>query len=145
MPKGDVPGEWYSPTQPFPPSRRPSTGRASTTDDLIDFTPELQPRRWRWPAITSWGRFIPRRLEKTEGPFGVLNLPGYIGGTNWPGGSYDPETHTVYTFSQTNPADASAASFPIPSTSIGLTVRLWRALPKPAAAARTADERGRLT
>ena len=33
----------------------------------------------------------------------MINLPGYIGGINWPGGSYDPETHTVYTYSQTNP------------------------------------------
>ena len=30
-------------------------------------------------------------------------MPGYIGGINWPGGSYDPDTHTVYTYSQTNP------------------------------------------
>jgi quinoprotein glucose dehydrogenase len=42
-------------------------------------------------------------MEKKEGPFGVINLPGYIGGINWPGGSYDPETHMVYTYSQTNP------------------------------------------
>jgi quinoprotein glucose dehydrogenase len=42
-------------------------------------------------------------MEKKEGPFGVINLPGYIGGINWPGGSYDPETFTVYTYSQTNP------------------------------------------
>ena len=42
-------------------------------------------------------------MEKKEGPFGVINLPGYIGGINWPGGSYDPENFTVYTYSQTNP------------------------------------------
>ena len=27
-------------------------------------------------------------------------VAGIQGGTNWPGGSYDPETHTVYVFSQ---------------------------------------------
>ena len=41
-PKGDVPGEWYSPTQPFRPSRRRSIGRGVSIDDLIDFTPELR-------------------------------------------------------------------------------------------------------
>ena len=40
--KGDVPGEWYSPTQPFP-TRPPAYERQGVTiDDLIDFTPELR-------------------------------------------------------------------------------------------------------
>ncbi len=39
--KGNVPGEWYSPTQPFP-SRPPSYARNGVAiDDLIDFTPAL--------------------------------------------------------------------------------------------------------
>ena len=39
VPQGDVPGEWYSPTQPFP-TRPPAYDRqGSTIDDLIDFTP----------------------------------------------------------------------------------------------------------
>ena len=43
VPKGDTPGEWYSPTQPHPDqAARPTTGRGSTIDDLIDFTPELR-------------------------------------------------------------------------------------------------------
>jgi len=38
---GDVPGEWYSPTQPFP-TKPPAFDRQGVTDDdLIDFTPEL--------------------------------------------------------------------------------------------------------
>ena len=39
--KGDVPGEWYSPTQPFP-TKPPAYDRQGVSiDDLIDFTPEL--------------------------------------------------------------------------------------------------------
>ena len=74
-------------------------------DDLIDFTPELHAEgAGRWPAITSWAGSSPRpSWHKKGGPYGVINLPGYIGGINWPGGSYDPETHMVYTYSQTNP------------------------------------------
>ena len=43
MPKGDVPGEWYPPTQPIP-TKPPAYSRNYLTvpDDLIDFTPELR-------------------------------------------------------------------------------------------------------
>ena len=40
--KGDVPGEWYAPTQPFP-TKPPAYDRQGVSiDDLIDFTPELR-------------------------------------------------------------------------------------------------------
>src|SRR3954466_450439 len=38
---GDVPGEWYSPTQPFPTRPKPYDHQGVTDDALIDFTPEL--------------------------------------------------------------------------------------------------------
>ena len=42
MPKGDVPGEWYAPTQPFS-TKPPAYDRQGVSiDDLIDFTPELR-------------------------------------------------------------------------------------------------------
>ena len=40
--KGDVPGEWYSPTQPFPSRPAPYDRQGVSLDDLIDFTPELK-------------------------------------------------------------------------------------------------------
>ena len=49
--KGDVPGEWYSPTQPFP-TKPPAYDRQGVSiDDLIDFTPEL-----RAEAVEAWSR-----------------------------------------------------------------------------------------
>ena len=42
VPAGDVPGEWYSPTQPFPTKPPPFDLQGITVDDLIDFTPELR-------------------------------------------------------------------------------------------------------
>ena len=39
--KGDVPGEWYSPTQPFPTKPPAYDRKGVSIDDLIDFTPEL--------------------------------------------------------------------------------------------------------
>src|SRR4029450_12581559 len=38
--------------------------------------------------------------SKLEGPLATLSLGTSAGGTNWPGGSYDPETHIVYVPSQ---------------------------------------------
>jgi quinoprotein glucose dehydrogenase len=101
---GDVPGEWYSPTQPFP-TKPPAVDRQGVTkDDLIDFTPELRQKALDVASHYKLGPlYTAPIMEKPEGPFGVINLPGYIGGINWPGGSYDPETFTVYTYSQTNP------------------------------------------
>jgi quinoprotein glucose dehydrogenase len=37
-------------------------------------------------------------VSKAGGPISTLNLGGPLGGTNWPGGSFDPETHTVYVY-----------------------------------------------
>jgi quinoprotein glucose dehydrogenase len=97
VPKGDVPGEWYAPTQPFP-TRPPVYCRQAVTDaDLIDFTPEL-----RAQALKALGQykngplFNPPILSKLGGPLGAMNIGILNGGTNWPGGGYDPETHTVY-------------------------------------------------
>ena len=45
VPKGDVPGEWYSPTQPIP-TKPPAYDRQGVTpDDLIDFTRRCATRR----------------------------------------------------------------------------------------------------
>jgi quinoprotein glucose dehydrogenase len=104
VPAGDVPGEWYSPTQPFP-TKPPAVDRQGVTpDDLIDFTPELHQKALALVSHYKLGPlFTAPIMEKKDGPFGVINLPGYIGGINWPGGSYDPDTCMVYTYSQTNP------------------------------------------
>src|SRR4029453_14632074 len=42
VPKGDVPGEWYSATQPFPTKPPAYARQAVTPDELVDFTPELK-------------------------------------------------------------------------------------------------------
>jgi len=97
--KGDVPGEWYSPTQPFP-TRPPAYCRNGVSlDDLIDFTPELRAEALKVVSKYKLGPvYTPPVLSKLEGPLATLTLATASGGTNWPGGSYDPETHTVYVY-----------------------------------------------
>jgi quinoprotein glucose dehydrogenase len=96
--KGDVPGEWYSPTQPFP-TKPPAYERTGVSmDDLIDFTPELRARAQALASKYKLGpMFTPPVVSKLEGPLATLSRAQ--AGTNWFGGSYDPETHTVYVFS----------------------------------------------
>ena len=102
VPQGDVPGEWYSPTQPFP-TRPPAYDRqGSTIDDLIDFTPELRAEAVELVSRYKLGpMFTPPVISRPEGPIATLGLGAGSGGTNWPGGGYDPETHILYVPSRT--------------------------------------------
>jgi len=97
VPQGDVPGEWYSPTQPFP-TRPPAYARqAITPDELIDFTPALRAEALQAVKMYRMGpMFLPPVLSKVGGPLAALTIGTLGGGTNWPGASYDPETHTVF-------------------------------------------------
>ena len=96
-----VPGEKTSPTQPFP-SKPPAYDRqGSSIDDLIDFTPELRAEAVKIASRYKMGPvFTPPTVSRIEGPLGTLATAINSGGTNWPGGSYDPETHILYVFSQ---------------------------------------------
>jgi quinoprotein glucose dehydrogenase len=100
-PKGDVPGEAYSPTQPIP-SRPPAYERQGLSiDDLIDFTPELRAEAVKLISQYRIGPvFTPPSLSKAEGPIATLAMATQAAATNWPGGSYDPETHMLYVHSQ---------------------------------------------
>jgi quinoprotein glucose dehydrogenase len=103
---GDVPDEWYSPTQPIP-SKPPAYDRQNVgDDDLIDFTPAIKARALEIANHYNRGNgpFDPPTLATLDGKWGTLCLPGSQGGTNWPGGCFDPETKTVYVYSKTQPA-----------------------------------------
>ena len=109
VPQTDVPGERTSPTQPFPTKPVPYDRQGVTTDDLIDFTPELKAEA---VAIfnqykTSPNPFLPPIVAGTDGKLASLWLPHHTGGGNWPGGAFDPETGIMYVSSVTN-ADAVA-------------------------------------
>jgi len=92
-----VPGEKTSATQPVP-SKPPAYDRqGSSIDDLIDFTPELRAEAMRIASRYKMGPiFTPPVVSKWEGPLGTLTMAVGGGGTEWQGGSYDPETHIAY-------------------------------------------------
>lgn len=104
VPAGDVPGEWYSPTQPFP-TKPPAFDRQGVSeDDLIDFTPEM--REQAIEAVSDFrlasNLYSPPSLKDAEdGTMGTLSLPSATGGANWEGAAMDPETGMLYVPSRT--------------------------------------------
>ena len=94
VPQSDVPGEKTSPTQPFPTKPPAYDYQGVTIENLIDFTPELRADALKIAARYKLGPiFTPPPVSRREGPIGGFRSSG---GTNWPGGSFDPETHIAY-------------------------------------------------
>ncbi len=104
VPAGDVPGEWYAPTQPFPTRPAPFDRQGFTEDDLIDFTPEIRALALEAtegfrlaPSVYS----PPSLADAADGTRGTLSLPSATGGANWEGSAIDPETGILYVPSRT--------------------------------------------
>jgi quinoprotein glucose dehydrogenase len=99
--QSDVPGEKTSPTQPFPTKPPAYDRQGFTVDDVIDFTPQLKSEALQLVSKYKLGPvFTPPVVSKPEGPYATLALATAGGGTNWAGGSFDPETHIAYIPSQ---------------------------------------------
>jgi quinoprotein glucose dehydrogenase len=134
VPKGDVPGEWYSPTQPFVTKPPAYDRQGVSVDDLIDFTPELRAEALRLVSRYKLGPlFTPAVVSKVDGPLATLHMPLAGGGSNWPGGSYDPDTQMLYVFSQSAPG--SLGLIPAPAgNDVGWVSGVARATPPGGAA-----------
>ena len=93
-----VPGELASPTQPFP-SKPPAFERQGiSTDQLIDFTPELRAAAEEILSQYEYGDlFHPPSLK------GTIQMPGWGGGANWYGAGFDPDNDYLFVPSSTNP------------------------------------------
>jgi len=109
VPIGDVPGEWYSPTQPFPTKPDPFDRQGITAGDLIDFTPEIRAEALRIASEYRMGPiFTPPSSPTDTSVRGTLMVPGLTGGANWQGGAVDAETGILYVSSISNPMRAAA-------------------------------------
>ena len=98
VPQTDIPGEWTSPTQPFPTKPAPFDRQGFSKDELIDFTPEIFDealeiaKRYRWGSLFSPGSL----KDAADGTTGTLRIPYATGGANWEGGAVDVETGVLY-------------------------------------------------
>ncbi len=104
VPKGNVPGEWYSPTQPIPTKPAPFDRQGVTEADLADYTPEIKAAALKLASQYVLGPiYTPPVVKDAGGKLGTLQLPGAGGGANWMGASVDPETGVLYVPSVTAP------------------------------------------
>jgi glucose dehydrogenase len=103
VPQTDVPGEWTSPTQPFPTKPAPFDRQGISEADLIDFTPEVLATAKNAIKPYRLGKlYAPASLAKAkDGTIGTLTLPSATGGANWESGAIDPETGMLYVPSRT--------------------------------------------
>ena len=91
VPRGDVPGEWYAPTQPFPTKPPAFALQGAVEDNLVDFTPDLRRRALEQLRANRYGPlFTPPSVE------GTAFLPGVWGGARWGGGGFDHETGWLF-------------------------------------------------
>lgn len=101
VPKSDAPGEQAWPTQPFPTRPPAISPQGVSLDDAFDLTPELKAeaqaelKKYRLGPL-----FTPPSLQ------GTVARPGVIGGANWGGGAFDPETGILYVKTTNQPAIA---------------------------------------
>ena len=126
--KGDVPGEWYSPTQPIP-SKPPAFDRQGTKGDdfLVDFTPAIKARAKEIADhYVRGGVYQAPTMATVDGKWGSLMLPASQGGINWPGGSYDPENKMVYIYSKTTVQTAGI----IPNPNLNSDFKLIHGIPR---------------
>jgi len=105
VPKGDVPGEWYSPTQPFPVKPPPLTRVEFNKDrDMVraeDTSAEhVKACQELWDKSGGFynaGPFTPFSFhEEGAAPKSTIQFPGGTGGVNWGGVAADPATGLVY-------------------------------------------------
>jgi len=105
VPKGDVPTEWYSPTQPFPVKPRPLSRVSFTKEtDMVrpeDTTPEhvaaCQALMDKSGGFSNAGPYTPFNFHADGAPpRSTIQFPGGTGGVNWGGTATDPTSGFVY-------------------------------------------------
>lgn len=98
VPQSTTGKERTSLTQPVPTKPAPFDRQGVTTDDLIDFTPELRKEAEEILKSYDYGPlFTPPSFR------GAVSLPGSQGGASWAGAAFDPESQTLYVPSITRP------------------------------------------
>jgi len=105
---GDVPGEWYSPTQPFPLKPPPLARMSFKPEDLVtaeDTTPEhakaCKELYDKSGGFYNVGPYTPFLLhEDGTPPKSTIIFPGATGGTNWGGMAVDPTDGYVFAYTQ---------------------------------------------
>ena len=97
VPGSDVPGEKVARTQPIPTKPAPYARAFLRPEDVIDFTPALNAQALENLKKFHWEQtpYVPPTMNGKEW-LGAINMGNTVGGINWPGASFDPETAIFY-------------------------------------------------
>lgn len=110
VPQGTVPGEQYSPTQPFPTKPAPLSFLGYDENMLVDFTPQIRAEAVEIMKQYAKGPlFLPPIVAGENGLRGTWVNPGYGGGAEWTGGAFDPDTGVLYVPIRHKPYSAAVA------------------------------------
>ena len=97
VPESDVPGEKAWPTQPQVLKPPPYARQVFTEDDVTNISPEARAGVMEIFKKSRSGAWQPPSLQ------GTIIFPGFDGGSNWGGGSFDPVTGWYYINSHDEP------------------------------------------
>jgi quinoprotein glucose dehydrogenase len=98
FPASDLEGEETWPTQPIPAKPAPFARQVFTEDMANKLTPETEKFvKDKLKTLRTGGPFIPPSKE------GTIVFPGFDGGAEWGGSSFDPETGVLYVNSNEMP------------------------------------------
>ncbi len=109
VPAGDVPGEYYSPTQPFPVAPPPLSRVSFSSDDIVSaqetsaaHAQACRDFMERSGGFANQGPFTPFNYKSPDDPEprSTIQFPGGTGGVNWGGVAIDPTTGIVYANAQ---------------------------------------------
>jgi len=90
-PPSDLAGEQAHPTQPVPTKPEPFARQVFTEDEITNISPEAHDYvKAIWQKTKTGQRFIPPSKQ------GTIVLPGFDGGAEWGGASFDKETGILY-------------------------------------------------
>ena len=108
VPAGDVPGEQYSPTQPFPLAPAPGVagqhGPRRRRHHRRHHAAHAAACRELWDTVGYYnaGPYTPIRYRQEDTPPSLV-FPGTGGGVNWNGTAYDPELGYIFVNSKDQP------------------------------------------
>ncbi len=105
VPKGDVPDEWYSPTQPFPLKPGPlarvafdkNRDMVRAADTSAQHVAACEALWEKSGGFYNAGPYTPFSFHAADDPpKSTIQLPGGTGGVNWGGAAADPKTGYVF-------------------------------------------------
>jgi quinoprotein glucose dehydrogenase len=98
VPASDAESEKAWPTQPFPLMPPPYTRQAFTEDQITNISPEAHAYISEiFKNVRGGDPYLPPSKQ------GTIVFPGFDGGTDWGGGSFDPATGWLYVNSSDQP------------------------------------------